>query len=70
MSTGGRWVNGEWKEYRDFNEVMAEFLAAHLKATPRLRSVSHRKETKPDFKPRNLLGVSPAEYRRRHLGKI
>jgi hypothetical protein len=68
MSTGGKWVNGKWVEDRDFNEVMAEFLSAHLKATPRLQTV-RRMITKPAFKSRNVLDISPAEYRRKHLGK-
>lgn len=69
MSTGGRWVNGEWVEYRDFDEVMSEFLSMHLKATPRPSRAPRVKVVKPAFKPRDVLGISPAEYRRQHLGK-
>lgn len=29
----------------------------------------HRHKVGASFKPRNLMGVSPAEYRRRHSGK-
>jgi hypothetical protein len=61
-----------------WTDIKAMFPAPSLHEKPgrdgllslsRATAKMHRHEIGAAFKPRNLLGISPAEYRHRHLGK-